>query len=53
MPYKNVEGGDACQLTLEFDKGWKQLKALGQQCQAYSGAACGFEGQSAKKRNEG
>jgi hypothetical protein len=50
-PYEKVSGGDACRLDLEFDKAWKQVKATGRQCQVFSGAACGFEGQSARKRN--
>jgi hypothetical protein len=51
-PYEKVSGGESCQLDLEFDTAWKQVKATGRQCQVFSGAACGFEGQSARKRNE-
>lgn len=52
-PYKKVTGGQSCRLKLEFDKLWNQIKATGHECQVFSGASCGFEGQMAKKRNEG
>jgi hypothetical protein len=52
-PYKKITGGESCRLELEFDKPWKQIKATGRSCQVFSGAACGFEGQTARKRNEG
>ena len=51
-PYEKTEGGESCRLELEFDRPWKQVKATGYGCQVFSGAACGFEGQSARKRNE-
>ena len=52
IPHKKVSGGESCQLQLDFDKQWKQVKATGHECQVFSGAACGFEGQTARKRNE-
>jgi hypothetical protein len=51
-PYQKTEGGGSCRLELEFDRTWKQVKGTGYECQVFSGAACGFEGQSARKRNE-
>jgi hypothetical protein len=48
-PYKKIEGGESCRLELEFDASWKQVKAMGRDCRMFSGAACGFEGQTARK----
>ncbi len=51
-PYTKVEGGEACEVELAFDATWKHVRIKGRECQAYSGAACAFEGQMATKRNE-
>ena len=51
-PYEKVVGGESCRLHLQFDPAWKSVRATGEQCAVFSGAACGFEGQSAEKRDE-
>jgi len=49
-PYEKLEGGDACRVTLEFDKSWKKVAASDNgQCTAYHGVSCSWQGQSAKK----
>jgi hypothetical protein len=51
-PYAKLPDGEACSLALAFDPAWKRVKISGENCAAYSGAACGFEGQTATRRSE-
>ena len=51
-PYEKVVGGESCRLDLQFDAAWKSVRATSEHCAVFSGPACGFEGQSAEKRDE-
>jgi hypothetical protein len=51
-PYEKIPGEESCKIELAFDGAWRNVKITGQGCQAYSGAACGFEGQTAARRDE-
>lgn len=50
-PYVKAEGGEQCVLQAKFDANWERVKiAEGKGCAAYHGAACGWEGQTVKRR---
>ncbi|MDB5913061.1 MAG: hypothetical protein JWP22_1736 [Ramlibacter sp.] len=51
-PYAKVPGGESCRVELAFDAAWKRVKIIAHECQAYHGASCGFEGQTATRRNQ-
>lgn len=51
-PYVKVPGGEACKVDFEFDRSWKQVKVSSHGCSSYGGASCGFEGQTARRRDD-
>lgn len=51
-PYVKVPGGEACKVNFEFDRSWKQVKVSSHECASYGGASCGFEGQTARRRDD-
>lgn len=48
-PFTKEENGDACVITVEFDKSFKRARIKGDSCMVYSGAACGWEGATITK----
>jgi hypothetical protein len=51
-PYVKLPQGDACTVTVEFDKQWRNVKVTDNDaCAPYHGASCSWAGQSAKKKN--
>ena len=48
-PFTKEENGEACTITVEFDKPFKHGKIKGESCLVYSGAACGWEGGTVTK----
>jgi hypothetical protein len=51
-PYEKLEGGESCKLSLQFDNAWDKVRVVGSECSTFSGTSCGFEGQSARRRDE-
>ena len=45
-PYKKEVGGETCVITVTFDKRRSNARIRGEGCALYSGAACGWEGDS-------
>lgn len=49
-PYVKVEGGEQCVLRAKFDTKWERVQLSEDEgCSAYHGAACAWEGQTAKR----
>lgn len=48
-PYVKLDGKDACAVKVVFDKQRKTAKIVGESCSAYSGASCGWEGDTIKR----
>ncbi|OMP13357.1 hypothetical protein COLO4_01833 [Corchorus olitorius] len=48
-PFTKEENGEACTITVEFDKPFKHGKIKGESCMVYSGVACGWEGGTVTK----
>ena len=48
-PYAKLDAKDVCAVRVVFDKQRKTAKILGENCSAYSGASCGWEGDTIKR----
>ena len=48
-PYVKAEKNDACVFTVTFDKNKDTATVKGKSCMAYSGAACGWEGDTVRR----
>jgi hypothetical protein len=48
-PFAKEANGEACTITVEFDKPFKRGKIKGDSCMVYSGTACGWEGSAVTK----
>lgn len=48
-PYKPFEGSENCTMTITFGSKGKTATVEENECSAYHGAACGWEGQSVRK----
>lgn len=51
VPYVAEEGGERCQVTVNFNAAFTSATISEEGCSAYHGAACGWEGQSVHKRH--
>lgn len=50
-PYEQIPGGEQCRVEVTFtDRSWDKVSVVGHECAVFSGAACGFEGQEARRR---
>jgi hypothetical protein len=49
-PYVQDVGSATCELRIEFSKDWREVRTFARGCGQYSGSACGWEGQSARRR---
>ncbi len=48
-PYAKQDAKDACTVKVTFDKQRKTARVVGENCSAYSGASCGWEGDTIKR----
>lgn len=49
-PYVQDPASASCELRAEFSSNWSEVRMQAVGCGAYSGAACGWEGQRATRR---
>ena len=48
-PYAKLDAKDVCAVKVVFDKQRKTARIIGENCSAYSGASCGWEGDTIKR----
>lgn len=48
-PYVKIDKNDACVVKVAFDKKFNSAKITAEGCAAYSGTACGWEGDTIKR----